>query len=80
MGGAKIGIPGEGFDEQSQRLSHLIGFHFVEARHAAQEVVVRSEVLRRLALGAFDLGALQSRLDGAGDAGGHAVLHVEHIG
>ena len=51
----------------------------MQVRHSAQVVVVGAEILRRLALGALDLGAFQLRRDRADDAGGDLVLQFEDV-
>ena len=51
----------------------------VKARHAAQEVVVGVEALGRLALGAFDFGALKLLRDRADDVLGDPILKLEDV-
>ena len=64
----------------SQRLHVGVPLVAMEIREAAQVVVVGSKTPGRHALGAFDLGQLQLRRDGADDPRRHLVLQLEDVG
>ena len=80
--GMGLGIAGVELNRPAQHLAGRIkgrAAELVHARQAAQHAVVGREVAGRVVLDAGDLGVLQLRVDGRGDAGGDLVLEAEHV-
>ena len=79
IGGGEFRIERDRLVEQSERLADGLFSSLMEARHAAQIIVIGIEALRRLALRPLDLEPLELRRDRADDALGHLVLELEDV-
>src|SRR5262249_23958918 len=64
---------------ERSRFQEAVPRQEMEAGHSAQEVIVGVQAFGRLSSRALDLRPLEPWLDGPNDAGGHPVLHVEHV-
>ena len=65
--------------KKRQRLRGPVRHRRIDVRKGAEHKVIGVEVIRSLALGPFDLGLAEARLDGSDHADGEFVLKGENV-
>src|SRR5437868_11522973 len=79
IGRGKFRVELDRLVEMSERVTVGLLCPQMNARHAAQIMIVSVEILRRLAPRSIDLRLFHFRCDGADNAAGYLVLEIEDV-